>query len=92
MVEILAAHFDQARPAEARKRATATAAAMIGAVQEISFPILNYSRRRTLCHFFATFLFRSDPQRFLMTRNRPNLAAFAMSSRTRNAFFNRLEK
>ncbi len=32
MVEILAAHFDQARPAEARKRAMATAAAMIGAV------------------------------------------------------------
>jgi hypothetical protein len=32
MVEILAAHFDQARPAEARKRAVATAAAMIGAV------------------------------------------------------------
>jgi TetR/AcrR family transcriptional regulator, transcriptional repressor for nem operon len=32
MVEILAAHFDQARPAEAKKRAMATAAAMIGAV------------------------------------------------------------
>ena len=32
MVEILAAHFDEARPAEARKRAMATAAAMIGAV------------------------------------------------------------
>ena len=32
MVEILAAHFDQARSAEARKRAMATAAAMIGAV------------------------------------------------------------
>ena len=32
MVEILAAHFDQARPAEARKRAMATAAALIGAV------------------------------------------------------------
>jgi hypothetical protein len=32
MVEILAAHFDQARPAEARKRAMATAAAMVGAV------------------------------------------------------------
>jgi hypothetical protein len=32
LVEILAAHFDQARPAEARKRALATAAAMIGAV------------------------------------------------------------
>jgi TetR/AcrR family transcriptional regulator, transcriptional repressor for nem operon len=32
MVEILAGHFDQARPAEARKRAMATAAAMIGAV------------------------------------------------------------
>ena len=32
MVEILAAHFDQTRPAEARKRAMATAAAMIGAV------------------------------------------------------------
>jgi hypothetical protein len=32
MVEILAAHFDQAKPAEARKRAMATAAAMIGAV------------------------------------------------------------
>ena len=32
MVQILAAHFDQARPAEARKRAMATAAAMIGAV------------------------------------------------------------
>src|ERR1700693_4391263 len=32
MVEILAAHFDQARPAEARKRAMAAAAAMIGAV------------------------------------------------------------
>src|SRR5260221_12604298 len=32
MVEILAAHFDQARPAEARKRAMATAAAMIGGV------------------------------------------------------------
>ena len=32
MVEILATHFDQARPAEARKRAMATAAAMIGAV------------------------------------------------------------
>jgi TetR/AcrR family transcriptional repressor of nem operon len=32
MVEILAAHFDQARPAEARKRAMATVAAMIGAV------------------------------------------------------------
>jgi len=32
MVEILAAHFDQARPAEARKRAMSTAATMIGAV------------------------------------------------------------
>lgn len=32
MVEILAAQFDQARPAEARKRAMATVAAMIGAV------------------------------------------------------------
>jgi TetR/AcrR family transcriptional regulator, transcriptional repressor for nem operon len=32
MVEILTAHFDQARRAEARKRAMATAAAMIGAV------------------------------------------------------------
>jgi TetR/AcrR family transcriptional regulator, transcriptional repressor for nem operon len=32
MVEILAAHFDQARPAQARKRAMATAAAMIGAI------------------------------------------------------------
>jgi TetR/AcrR family transcriptional repressor of nem operon len=32
MVEILAAHFDRARPAEARKRAMATVAAMIGAV------------------------------------------------------------
>src|SRR5260370_17141170 len=32
MVEILAAHFDQARPTDARKRAMATAAAMIGAV------------------------------------------------------------
>jgi TetR/AcrR family transcriptional regulator, transcriptional repressor for nem operon len=32
MIEILAAHFDQARPAEARKRAMATAAAMIGAI------------------------------------------------------------
>src|SRR5260221_14202540 len=32
MVEILAAQFDQARPAEPRKRAMATAAAMIGAV------------------------------------------------------------
>ena len=32
MVETLATHFDQARPAEARKRAMATAAAMIGAV------------------------------------------------------------
>jgi len=32
LVEILAAHFDQDRPADARKRAMATAAAMIGAV------------------------------------------------------------
>ncbi|MBV8173128.1 MAG: hypothetical protein JO151_01020 [Verrucomicrobia bacterium] len=32
MVEILAAHFGQAKPAEARKRAMARAAAMIGAV------------------------------------------------------------
>jgi len=32
MVEILVAHFDQARPAESRKRALATVAAMIGAV------------------------------------------------------------
>jgi TetR/AcrR family transcriptional regulator, transcriptional repressor for nem operon len=32
MVEILVAHFDESRAAEARKRAMATAAAMIGAV------------------------------------------------------------
>lgn len=32
MVEIVATHFDRARPAEARKRAMATVAAMIGAV------------------------------------------------------------
>ena len=32
MVEILAADFGQARSAEARKRAMATAAAMVGAV------------------------------------------------------------
>src|SRR6202795_2621661 len=55
MFEILAAHFDQARPAEARKRAMATAAAMIGAVtmsrvltdQKLSDSLLQAVEERT---------------------------------------------